>query len=190
MEVKKMEVETPMQFKMKTSDGKIYAVDKDIMMCSVYIKNLLEDQEEEQEVEFPISSKIMELVIEFCEYHVRGEGKKLDEECPIMAPLRSSNMYDVVPKWYADFITRVDLKKENFELATAADYLDIKTLLHLTSANVAANVMNRSTEEIRKTFGIENDFTEEEKQEFSKEHQWVKETVEETEGVKLVEDDE
>ena len=41
----------------------------------------------------------------------------------------------------------------------AANYMDIKSLLDLCCAKVASMIKGKTTEEIRKTFNIKNDFT-------------------------------
>ena len=57
----------------------------------------------------------------------------------------------------------------------AADYLDIKGLLDVTCKTVANMIKGKTPEEIRKTFNIKNDFTEEEKAQVCKENQWCEE---------------
>ena len=71
-------------------------------------------------------------------------------------------MHSLVEPWYADYIN-VE-KEELFELIKASNYLDIKPLLELACAKVASLIKNKSIEEIRKFFNIENDFTPEEEQ--------------------------
>ena len=44
-----------------------------------------------------------------------------------------------------------------FDLILAANYLDIKGLLHVTCGKVADMMRNKSAEEIRRTFNIKND---------------------------------
>lgn len=49
-----------------------------------------------------------------------------------------------------------------FSSFQAANYLDIKGLLDVTCKTVANMIKGKTPEEIRKTFNIKNDFTEEE----------------------------
>lgn len=45
------------------------------------------------------------------------------------------------------------------QMILAANYMDIKSLLDLCCAKVASMIKGKTTEEIRKTFNIKNDFT-------------------------------
>ena len=71
-------------------------------------------------------------------------------------------MHSLVDPWYADYIN-VE-KEELFELIMASNYLDINPLLELACAKAGSLIKNKSIEEIRKFFNIENDFTPEEEQ--------------------------
>ena len=57
----------------------------------------------------------------------------------------------------------------------AANYLDIKPLLDLTCKTVANMIKNKSPDEIRSTFNIQNDFTPEEEEQVRKENEWCEE---------------
>lgn len=57
----------------------------------------------------------------------------------------------------------IDVEALNLKtLLQAANYLDIKGLLDVTCKTVANMIKGKTPEEIRKTFNIKNDFTEEE----------------------------
>ena len=62
-----------------------------------------------------------------------------------------------------------------FELILAANYLDIKSLLELSCAKTASLIKNKTIEEIRKFFGIENDFSPEEEAQIMEENKWAEE---------------
>ena len=69
-------------------------------------------------------------------------------------------MSEITTSWYSDFVD-VD-QIELFELILAANYLDLNSLLKLSSAKVATLIKDMSIPEIRTYFNIENDFTAEE----------------------------
>ncbi|KAH0504238.1 S-phase kinase-associated protein 1 [Microtus ochrogaster] len=75
---------------------------------------------------------------------------------------------DDIPVWDQEFL-KVD-QGTLFELILAANYLDIKGLLDVTCKTVANMI-----KEIRTTFNIKNDFTEEEEAQVRKENQWSEE---------------
>ena len=84
-----------------------------------------DDEMDDKRVPLPnVSSEVLKKVIEF--------GKHYQEEqmTPIQTPLKSSNIDDLVQKWYADFVQLP--QKQLFELVAAANYLNIKPLLDLT----------------------------------------------------------
>ncbi|KAF3644038.1 E3 ubiquitin ligase complex SCF subunit sconC [Capsicum annuum] len=60
------------------------------------------------------------------------------------------------------------LKKSSSK--TAANYLNIKSLLDLTYQTVADMIKGKTPEEIHKTFNIKNDFTPEKEEEVRREN--------------------
>ncbi|KAF3673430.1 SKP1-like protein 20 [Capsicum chacoense] len=58
-------------------------------------------------------------------------------------------------------------------LPKASNYLNIESLLDLTCQTVADMIKGKTTEEIRKTFNIKNNFTPEEEEEVRKETAWA-----------------
>lgn len=111
----------------ESREGECFEVPVKVARLSQMIDEMFEDDEEMEDKKVPlpnVSSEVLRKVIEF--------GKHYQEEqmTPIQTPLKSSNIDDLVQKWYADF---VDLpQKQLFELVAAANYLNIKPLLDLT----------------------------------------------------------
>ncbi|TKC36679.1 hypothetical protein EI555_016584, partial [Monodon monoceros] len=64
----------------------------------------------------------------------------------------------------------MDDEGDDDRLILVANYLDIKGLLDVTCKTVANMIKGKTPEEIRKTFNIKNDFTEEEEAQVRKEN--------------------
>ena len=144
-------------------------VDREVAEKSLLIKGIIDDSGIDEQIPLPnVKRPILEKVITFCT-HLK------DHAAPeIEKPLRSENMASVVDVWYADYI---NLEQEIlFELILASNYLDIKPLLELACAKVASLIKNKSIEEIRKFFNIENDFTPEEEAQIMEENKWAEQS--------------
>ena len=59
-----------------------------------------------------------------------------------------------------------------FELILTSNYLNIKSLLELSSAKVASIIKSKSTEEIREKLNITNDYTPEEEYQILEANKW------------------
>ncbi|XP_055254527.1 S-phase kinase-associated protein 1-like [Moschus berezovskii] len=157
--------------KLQSSDGEIFEVDVEIAKQSVTIKTMLEDLVTEDEgdddpVPLPnVNAAILKKVIQWCTHHKDDPPPPEDDE-------NKKNEHDI-PVWDQEFL-KVD-QGTLFELILAANYLDIKGLLDVTCKTVANLIKGKTPEEIRKTFNIKNDFTEEEEAQVSKEHQCCEE---------------
>jgi len=120
-------------------------------------------------------------VIEYCKYHVEAQAAANARRSGAAAPTgegaadggahKPTASDEEVKAWDAEFVN-VD-QATLFELILAANYLNIKCLLELTCQSVANMIKGKTPEEIRKTFGIKNDFTPEEEEEVRRENQWA-----------------
>lgn len=155
--------------KLLCSDGEVVEVDVDVAEKSVLIKGLIDDSGTDDEIPLPnVKKPILERVIVFCEHLKNNQPPEIEK------PLRSTDMSVVVGQWHADYINLE--QEELFELIMASNYLDIKPLLELACAKVASMIKNKSVQEIRKFFNIENDFTPEEEQQIMEENKWAEES--------------
>ena len=69
----------------------------------------------------------------------------MDEEDPlgeIERPVRTDDLSDIIPEQYGEFIKKIfdNSIDDYYELYSAANYLNIKDLLELCSAQVAAGM--------------------------------------------------
>ncbi|KAL4832736.1 hypothetical protein H8958_014152 [Nasalis larvatus] len=146
--------------KLQSSDGEIFEVDVEIAKQSVTIKTMLEDlgmddAGDDDPAPLPnVNAAILKKVIQWCTHH------KDDPPPPPEDDEDKEKRTDDIPVWDQEFL-KVD-QGTLFELILAANYLDIKGLLGVTCKTVANMIKGKTPEEIRKTFNIKNDFTEEE----------------------------
>ena len=111
----------------------------------------------------------MKKIVEYLEHYKNEEPKEIER------PLPSSKFEECVDKWDFDYIDIC--LDEIFEIINASNYLNIKPLLELASAKMASLMKGKTTEEIKKLFGITNDFTPEEEQQIIEEDKWCMENL-------------
>lgn len=152
-------------------EGQEFEVELEIAQQSVILRNMIEDTGKEGTI--PLNNldvATFNRILAFCTHY------KDAKMSPIEKPLKSSNLADVVDEWYASFI---DLEKMDdiVSLVIAANYLDIDPLTELSCAKLASQIKGKTAEEIRKKFGIENDFTPEEEAQIREENKWSESVV-------------
>eukprot|EP00543_Licmophora_paradoxa_P014650 CAMPEP_0202457926 /NCGR_PEP_ID=MMETSP1360-20130828/17721_1 /ASSEMBLY_ACC=CAM_ASM_000848 /TAXON_ID=515479 /ORGANISM="Licmophora paradoxa, Strain CCMP2313" /LENGTH=167 /DNA_ID=CAMNT_0049078155 /DNA_START=27 /DNA_END=530 /DNA_ORIENTATION=+ len=166
-----MDVEGEGTVNLVSKEGDSFEVPVVVAKMSELVKSMMdEDADDEDVTEIPlpnVKAAVLQKVIEFCEHHKKEPMTEIEK------PLKSQNMADVVQKWFADY---VDVEQAVlFELILAANYMDIKALLDLTCATVAAMIKGKTPEEIRTTFNITNDFSPEEENQVREENKWCEE---------------
>ncbi|KAM0826762.1 hypothetical protein ACQ4PT_068660 [Festuca glaucescens] len=139
-----------------SSDGERFEMTQEAAAMSQTIHHMIEDGcVDDKGVHLPnVGSKILAMVIEYCNKHVASSEEKED--------LKS----------FDDGFVKVD-QPTLFDIILAANYLDIKQLMELSCQTVADSIKGKSVEEIRTLFNIENDFTPEEEAEIRKENPWA-----------------
>eukprot|EP00253_Pinus_taeda_P022087 PITA_22087 len=133
--------------RVKSYDGQIFE--------SGIIKKFIDVVGTENPILFRVcqASHILEKIIKYCTYHVHH-----------------TTQGEVEP-WDVEFVN-VD-RSTLFQLAQAAHYLDITTLLDLVCQTIADAIAACETvEEMRELMNVENDFTPQEEEEMRREVQW------------------
>eukprot|EP00002_Diphylleia_rotans_P004157 TRINITY_DN129_c1_g3_i1.p1 TRINITY_DN129_c1_g3~~TRINITY_DN129_c1_g3_i1.p1 ORF type:complete len:162 (-),score=49.77 TRINITY_DN129_c1_g3_i1:172-657(-) len=152
-----------------TGDNAQIPVDKAVIKMMVTLHNMMEDTEGSDDNILPVpnvSASIMKKIVEFCD-HYKNEPQFVESE--------ASERTTDITGWDADF---VDVEMPVlFDLILAANYLNIQRLLNLTCKRLSKEIKGKSAEEIRKQFGIPNDFTPEEEEEIRRENSWVEDHI-------------
>lgn len=147
---------TPITFNCKNGKGPTLS-DRNFAMTSKMVRTALENEtEKEISSEMPVpgvTANIMTYVVQYMEHH-KGKAMPIIEK-----PLRSKVMADVCSdKWDAKFIDDVDAanRQNLYDLILAANYLDIKCLLHLGCAKVASLIKGQPLEKIKEILDPKN----------------------------------
>lgn len=156
--------------KLKSADGVLVETDIEIAKCSGAIKDMLDQgiggEESDEPVPLPkVNSTVLKKVLQWAEHH-QGDVALDDVE-------ENQNTPVEVPEWDAEFLEVDD--GTLFDLILASNYLDVKGLLKYSTKTLALKMKGKTPDEIRARFGIENDFTEAEKEEMRKEAEWCEE---------------
>eukprot|EP00762_Andalucia_godoyi_P003615 ANDGO_00749.mRNA.1 E3 ubiquitin ligase complex SCF subunit sconC len=151
-----------------TSDGKSFETTRKACLMSELLRGLLEELPEDGEVEpipvTEVASSVLPRIISFMEYHADNPMPEIEK------PLRTT-VDDVVGDFDREFVNVDD--ETLFRTVLGANYLTIDPLLDLTCAKIATLLKNKTPEEIRQRFNIENDFSPEEEARLREEYRWA-----------------
>jgi len=132
--------------KLTSKDKKEFVVERKQAFISTLVKTSLENDDKAEEVPIPgVSGAILDLVVQYMKEHKGVEPPIIEK------PLRSKVMKDVCPhKPDADYIDKIgDNRQQLYDLILAANYMDIKSLLHLGCAKVASLIKGQPLEKIK-----------------------------------------
>jgi S-phase kinase-associated protein 1 len=132
--------------KLTSKDKKEFIVERKMAFVSVLVKTSMEDDNKANEVPLPaVSGSILELIVTYMKEHKGVEPPIIEK------PLRSKSMKDVCPyKWDAEYIDKIgNTRQQLYDLILAANYMDIKSLLHLGCAKVASLIKGEPLEKIK-----------------------------------------
>ncbi len=151
-----------MTITLKSSDGQQFQIDIKSAKRSTYIADLIEEHKGETEFLIPeVEAKILKKIVEYLIHYKETEPRD------IKRPLKDSKIEKILDKWDYTYITSFALS-DCVDLLNAATFMDIQPLLRLMCARIAALMIELPLDEVKTTFGIECDMTEEEKERFRK----------------------
>lgn len=156
---------------LESSDGCRYKIKTDTVLRSGTITDTLEETGSEHVIPLKDTpGKILECIIDFLNHY---DGRPIPEDNDIEQEenFASKRKDPPMDEWDKEF-----LQKENatlFALIDRSNYFHIDEMLQLCCWKVASLIKGKTPEEIRKQFGIEDDFDENEKAEIQKEMDWI-----------------
>ena len=121
-------------------------VDRKVASISTLIKTAVESDDAAKEVEIPgVDGSILELILTYMKHHNGTEPPIVDK------PLRSKVMKEVCKDPFdATFIDDIgEDRQQLYDLILAANYMDVKSLLHLGCAKVASLIKGQPLEKIK-----------------------------------------
>lgn len=152
--------------KLQSNDDRIFEVPEKVAVTNETVKNLLEDCDRDLPIPLPnVDGSTLEKVIEFETHYVENPLPVSDDE---------KNTRRELTEWDIEFCNQCG-QQMLFQLILAGNYLDNEHLLDVTCKAVANLIKGKTTEEIRTTFNIKNDFTPEEELQIQKENEWCEE---------------
>jgi len=142
-----LDTEEGKPLKLVSKDKKEFNIkEKKWAFVSTLVKTSLENDENATEVPIPgVTGPILEKVVEYMDHHKGVEPPIIEK------PLRSKVLKDVCSdKWDAEYIDKIgDNRQQLYDLILAANYMDIKSLLHLGCAKVASLIKGQPLEKIK-----------------------------------------
>lgn len=147
-----------------SNDARKFQVERKHAFVSTLIKTSLEGDDKADELKLPsVNGDILELIVTYMKEH------KGVEPAIIEKPLRSKVMKDVCPhKPDADYIDKIGENRQRlYDLILGANYMDVKSLLHLGCAKVASLIKGQPLEKIKEILDpnhkVANDHKQDEK---------------------------
>ena len=146
-----------------SKDHQSFSLSKEAAASSDLLRTMMEGDPDAAEVQlFHIDSSVVRKVIDYLEYHRTTPPRAIEK------PISSTQMTDLVDAWDAAY---VDVEQEAlFKLLLAANYLHVKSLIALCCAKFASWIKNKTPEQIRHTFGVKGDASQQEEAEIAREY--------------------
>ncbi len=134
---------------------------------SVLIKNTTQDYPIDQPIPlYEIDSKCLKLIIEYLEHYNGNSPNEIEK------PLPHCDFKEIVDEFQYFFMNKLTLE-QLIDLTSAANFMEITSLLDLCCAKIASMSLDKTEDELYQTFGIQDTFTPEEREKLKEENQWM-----------------
>ena len=159
----------PEMFTIISADGHRFTVPLSVACGSNVIKSAI-DVSSASELKVNVDHGILSAFIEYLTYHDGNPAQPITK--PLKCVKRECNLSDNnVCEWDVQFIHRFEQRTAGRE-AAAAYYLEIPSLFELFSAYIASYFPYKTPEEVREYYNLEDDLTDEEKDEIRRINVW------------------
>jgi S-phase kinase-associated protein 1 len=139
------------QIKLISSDQESVDIERKHAFISKLVKTSLENDPTATELPLKcVTAEILQLVCKYMDHHKGVEPACIDK------PLRSKLMADVCKSPFdAKFIDDIgENRQQLYDLILAANYMDIKSLLHLGCAKVASLIKGQPLDKIKEILAV------------------------------------
>ncbi|KAG7636779.1 SKP1-like protein 17 [Arabidopsis thaliana] len=139
-----------------SSDDECFEIDEAVARKMQMVAHMIDDDCADKAIRLQnVTGKILAIIIEYCKKHVDDVEAKNE-----------------FVTWDAEFVKNIDMDTL-FKLLHAADYLIVIGLKNLIAQAIADYTADKTVNEIRELFNIENDYTPEEEEELRKKNEWA-----------------
>ncbi|KAJ1663522.1 hypothetical protein IW140_004951 [Coemansia sp. RSA 1813] len=148
--------------RLESNDGQQFLVDKASAYISDLVRNTVEDvgQTDEPIILPNVRGMVLAKIIEYCTHH-KDDARILSSTPDLV---QSDSVVDAWDRRFMDVDDTLML-----EILSAADYLSIEPLVELGCTVIAKIIRSLSVDDIRQRYGIEDDFTDEQRIQIQKE---------------------
>lgn len=163
-----------MSIRVQTQDNTEVIVDSKVVEMSMTLKNVVEDCKDiDPNTLIPLPNVTGETMVEIGKFCVLYR-----EKMPEVKDFENyQNTIDTpVPDWAVDIFKTYSMDTLS-NVIVGSNYLDIKPLLDYSAHFVADMIKGKTPEEIRKTFNLPDDLTDEEKEKIRIENDWCEYTL-------------
>jgi S-phase kinase-associated protein 1 len=168
-----------------SQDGYKETVERHIIGHMKLVTDMLDDADDDDEPQIPLNNITKDVLLKVIEF--ARNNWNIDEE-EIEKPLKSHVEDAISNQNNINFLKSLVKEPENgkdllpehvkllVDLITAANYLNMSNLLNLLAAKIASLIKGKTPEQIRLMLDLEDDLTEQQKQQIREENKWVEES--------------